>query len=106
MAKFHMGQQVRVKYVHHVENQWTVGKEFMIVGITEMLGETLYHLNVPVDPRFLGWLEDQLEAAKPVSDFQTEAMVQQLLDNVLRRKKLPDVIELSTCKELIHVPQR
>lgn len=106
MAKFHVGQMVRVKYVFHVENQWTVGKEFMVVGITELFGEALYHLNVPTDPRFLGWLGEQLEAAKPIGDFKTEEMVQQLLDNVTKRKKLPDVIELSTCKELVHVPQR
>lgn len=111
MPKFYVTQKVRVKFVYNPENKHLEGKEFMVIHVGEInlpiLGPmTSYELNCPLHPRYGGFLEEQLEAAVPPEDFDTQFMIESLIEGTEERRKLPEVIEHSTSKELICVPQR
>jgi hypothetical protein len=111
MAKFRIGQLVRVKFVFNPENRFLVGKEFVVkdIGSTPLFlfGEqTMYELTTPPTDRYSGFLEEQLEAARPDDDFDTRFMVEKLVNDAEDRVKISEAHELSTSKELVHVPAR
>lgn len=73
MAKFFIGQKVKVKYVHRTKNSYLVGREDFISEVNHNTDEVLYGLkSSPIEYKYYGLLttvwgfkEDQLEPILP-----------------------------------------
>lgn len=95
MARFFVGQRVRVAWVTNTEFSHEVGKEGIVEEIREGFFRTLYSLNnspfVLIGARTFGFMEDQLEPIIPEGMQPSEFSFHELMDNLKEKQDVPSL---------------